>query len=314
MERRQLVIAGLAAFVVLDLVLVVMALRYTAPLEVADVAAAPSVDVSAEPTSSSREVPADGSDGQAPDRPVVRPRALTSVLVASGADVAWVVDSADCGRVGTTWATSDGGGSWQRGEAPGAGTRIRPSDGTSAFVILGGEDCSLQLWSTGDAGRSWSGPGSAARGWARVPDDATAVHTPTDAVVTPCGDAEVIDLSADGGERATALCRNGRVLSTTDNGASWEQSARLQSALAVSGRGDGSGVVALAVTDCEGVVVRQYGDGAQDGGQCVGAASPVEGRTSVSVAGDSVWLLAGRDVWRSADGSDLRPVASSLDG
>ncbi|MBM6401100.1 hypothetical protein [Phycicoccus sonneratiae] len=314
MDRRSLLTAGLAAFFVLDLVLVAYAVRWSstpaASVGVRSTASGtPTASGSASPTEPAES--GSPSPSSSPSTPSPTDTPLTTVLVAASDTEAWVASTGSCGKPGSVSVTGDGGDSWARHDAPGAVTRIRPTSGSEAFVIGGDGDCDLRLWTSTDAAAGWGDPASAARGWARVPESTGDVHTPRDEVVRPCGKAKVLDLSADGGTRATVLCGGGRLRVTTDNGSSWDDTATVEGAVAVAGRPDGSGVVAVVTQECPGTVVQSY-DGSEVGKPlCFADAIPAAGRTSVSTSGPAVWLLAGDAVWRTPKlGSDWRSAGS----
>ncbi|MGG5260591.1 hypothetical protein [Phycicoccus avicenniae] len=304
MDRRSLLTAGLAAFFVLDLVLVVWAVRWSSTPTAAVASPAggsptPSSSMTTtpvgEPSSTPKPTP---SPSASPSSPATT-TALTRFVVAASATEAWVADTGSCEKPGAVRVTADGGDSWSSRTAPGAVTRIRPASGTEAFVIGGDGGCDLRLWTTDDAGRSWGDPGSAGRGWARVPESGTGVHTPRDEVARPCGKTRVLDLSVDGATRATALCSGGQLRVTTDSGQSWEDGASVEGAVSVAGREDGTGVLAVVTAECPGTVVSAFEGTDVTEGTCFADAVPAAGRTSVSVSGKAVWLVAGDAVWRT---------------
>ncbi len=168
-------------------------------------------------------------------------------------------------------------------------------------MIGGNGDCELRLWTTADGRRlverSWRGQGA----WARNPLKAVEVHSPRDEMVRPCGDAQVLDLSADGGARATALCEGGLLRATADNGDTWADVLTSKGAVSVAGRSDGTGVIAVIDPGCKGLLVQPYAGTQLGTGQCVEKVVPVSGRTSVSASGRAVWLLAGKAVWTTKE-------------
>ncbi len=261
---------------------------------------APTAVAPSDPAPSGTAVPSPSpSPTAAPATPIAAP--LSAFVVALSASEAWFATVGSCGKPGTGATTTDAGKTWTEFTPPGTLTRLKPSSRTQAFVIGGNKDCDLRLWTTADGGQSWSDPGSAGKGWARNPLKAVEVHSPRDEMVRPCGDAQVLDLSADGGTRATALCEGGRLRTTPDNGDTWADVLTSKGAVSVSGRADGTGVIALVDPECAGVVVQPYAGTQLGTGQCVEKAVPASGRTSVSASGRVIWLLAGTDVWTTKD-------------
>ncbi len=294
--RRTVTTLGLTALLVLDLALVAWVV-WPDPAPPAT-----AVTPSAGATATTSPSPSGSSTPSASPTPTdVTAAPLRSLIVASTSSEAWAAASGACGKPATISTTSNGGEDWSTSSAPGTLTRLKPSSRTQAFVIGGNKDCDLRLWTTADGGQSWSDPGSAGKGWARNPLKAVEVHSPRDEMVRPCGDAQVLDLSADGGTRATALCEGGRLRTTPDNGDTWADVLTSKGAVSVSGRADGTGVIALVDPECAGVVVQPYAGTQLGTGQCVEKAVPASGRTSVSASGRVIWLLAGTDVWTTKD-------------
>ena len=297
--RRTASALGLLALLVVDLALVAWAVW---PAPAPSATAATPVGVTGTPTGGSPSpTGSSASPSPSPTAATVVPGPLTSFIVAASGTEAWAATSGSCGKPGTISATSDGGEKWATHPAPGTMTRLKPSTASQGFVIGGDDACRLRLWTTADAGGSWSDPGSAARGWARNPLKATEVHTPRDEMVSPCGKAEVYDLSPEGGSRASVLCSGGLLRTTTDNGSTWADVLTRKGAVSLSGRSDGTGVVAVVDPDCAGTIVQPYSGTKLGTADCVPKAAPVSAGTSVSTSGRSVWLLVGDQVWRTTE-------------
>ncbi len=141
--------------------------------------------------------------------------------------------------------------------------------------------------------------GSARRLPARL--QVEAVHTARDQVVQPCGPRDVIDLTVLDGSRAQVLCANGDVRATTDGGQRWPKSYAVKNALALTVAEGGSGVIVKADPSCRGVVAVPIvsGQPAKEG-QCV-VAPAIDGRISVSNAGNAWWLLVGSQVFTAEE-------------
>ena len=294
--RRTVSTLGLLALLVLDLALVAWVV-WPDPVPSAAVVA-PSAGATATTSPSASASP---SSSASPSKTAVGAAPLTSFIVASNSNEAWAATSGQCGKSATISTTSNGGDDWSTKPAPGTVTRLKPSSASQGFAIGGDSKCRLRLWTTADAGRTWSEPGSAAKGWARNPLKATEVHTPRDELVRPCGDAQVYDLSPEGGSRASVLCAGGLLRTTSDNGDTWSDVVTRKGAVALSGRADGTGLVAVVDPDCAGTLVQPYAGTQLGQGSCVDTAVPASGRTSISTSGRAIWLLTGTDVWRAKE-------------
>lgn len=292
--RRTVTTLGLTALLVLDLALVAWVV-WPDPAPPAT-----AVTPSAGATATTSPSPSGSSTPSASPTPTdVTAAPLRSLIVASTSSEAWAAASGACGKPATISTTSNGGEDWSTSSAPGTVTRLKPSSTSQGYVLGGDAKCRLRLWTTADAGETWSDPGSAAKGWARNPLEAREVHTPRDELVRPCGEAQVYDLSPEGGSRASVLCAGGLLRTTSDNGDTWSDVVTRKGAVALSGRADGTGLVAVVDPACAGTLVQPYAGTQLGKSACVEKAVPASGRTSVSTSGRAIWLLTGRDVWRT---------------
>lgn len=283
-------VLGLCALLAADAVLIGWAFRGTS-VDPAGATAGRSVSSSASSASPS----VTGSS----DAPAVKVTNLTRFVAPVGPEIAWVVESGTCDEPGTMWVTADGGGSWARTDLPGRVVRAKPSSVASGFVTGGDAKCALRLWNTGDAGESWSDPTGAEEAWSRQPENDRDVHTPSDLVVKPCTDSEVVDLAPLDARRARVLCLDGKVRATRDGGETWPRETTVKGALAVGIAEGSQGVVVRADASCAGgVLVSSLSQGRLGRGRCV-AATPVTGRVAVASAGSTWWLVVGDAVFRA---------------
>ena len=299
--RRTVSAIGLLALLVLDLALVAWAVWPDPAPPAAATSGATSTPAGASPSPTGSSASPSPSPSASPSATPVVPGPLTSFIVAASGAEAWAATSGSCGKPGTVSTTADGGGKWATHPAPGTMTRLKPSTASQGFVIGGDAKCALRLWTSADAGGSWSDAGSAAKGWARNPLKATEVHTPRDEMVSPCGKAAVYDLSPEGSSRASVLCSGGVLRTTSDNGTTWADVVTRKGAVSLSGRSDGTGVMAVVDPDCAGTLVQPYSGTQLGAADCVTKAEPVSARTSVSTSGRTVWLLVGDKVWRTTE-------------
>lgn len=302
-----------------DVVLVALALRPP------DEAPGTSGVSAARPTA--RSATTDGSRASASASPGERPSTesapstidivpLTLQLAAVSSDVAWRVSSSPCGddvseRDATVEVSTDGGTSWTAADRPDAVVaRLSPTSATRAFVVSAAQasSCDTRFRSTTN-GTSWSSATDADdRAWFRDPSDPSRLHLPSGRLVTPCGaDGVLVDLSVSSASSAGVLCRDGRVERTTDTGRSFEQRARVEGALALTGgAGDAYLVAVVGRGSCDGIGLVEVGvktTGRACAPRDVLAVDDLEpGRVSVSSADDAVWLAAGDVLLRSTDG------------
>ncbi|HZB67721.1 MAG TPA: hypothetical protein VE503_09915 [Ornithinibacter sp.] len=305
--RRVAPIVGLCALLVADLVLIVLAFRPSvvqAGGRGAPDAASPS-STSSPSASGSSAAPSPGAGVKAV--PVER------FVTAVSATAAWVVEAGSCAEPGRLWVTSDAGDSWSQEELPGRVLRARPDSATEAFITGGDEKCDLRLWRTVDGGAAWGEPQSAAEAWSRSPEDAKAVHTPADELEQPCAGGRVLDLTGLGAARASVLCDNGDLRSTTDGGGTWAESATVKGGLALTLTETGTGAVVRTDASCQGVVVVPVTIGKPKGeGTCVKAAV-AQGKVSISASGKGWWLLVGDRLHSSPDANGpWKPTGEDL--
>ncbi|GGL29591.1 hypothetical protein H9L10_02200 [Phycicoccus endophyticus] len=293
--RRALATAGLAAFVVLDLVLVVLAVRSTALSVPSGAASSPAPTSAAPATTPASPGPSTSEPTQAPAE-TAEPARRT--VAAAGSESVWALDVGRCGQPGRVHVSTDGGASWASHDAPGAVTRVRPTGGAAAFAVGGDEECRFLLWNTADGGASWSDAGSAAAAWGRDPQNPGLLHRPGGDPVTPCDGADVVDLSGLRGGVGAVACGDGTLRSTLDNGDTWAVTLRLDGLAALSLTGPDEGVLAAVGGDCPGVRLVQLSTGTAREARCLEDARPAAGRMSVSVADDTVWVLAGDELLR----------------
>lgn len=235
--------------------------------------------------------------------PQVKPAPVEQFITAVGPTTAWVVRAGSCANPGGVWVTGDKGDSWTRNGIPARMTRLVTTSEKQAFGLGGaGTKCDLQLWKSTDSGADWGAPGDASGRWARMPNDAFSVHTPSDQVKRPCGPRAVIDLAVLDAKRAEVICDNGDLRATVDGGTRWDKVQNVPDALALTISDGGGGVVVVSDKTCQGVRALPITSGvvAKDG-ECVNAPTQA-GHISVSTAGANVWwLLVGPQIYTAED-------------
>jgi hypothetical protein len=319
MERRRRLAAtlGLVALVIVDIVLVIAALRITGQSSATET---PVTDVTAGPTGSDRApspaettpTPSNSapstttSDADPANVPGVP---TTGVISALNGDVAWRATVGSCGSGGATvQVTTDGGKTWRNRTSPyPVVTRIQAVDATRGFVVGADGSCSMGVRNTTDAGATWPSTAPLADTLARDAKDPAKVHAPGDRTVAPCDSAAVVDLARSSPTAAQVLCADGTIRSSTDDGRTWPEAGKVTSALALDSRLVGTTVtayVAWTKEGCEGVQVSKVVDGqVSDLGCATTGAEAGQGRVTLAApTPDTGWLLVGDSTWRSSDG------------
>lgn len=296
----KVAIAGLAAMVVVDAVLVAMAVRHVrgGSPDLTDVVATPL------PTSTSREVP--------PGRPTGRPTPTQNtarVLVdIGGGEAVARARTGTCGKGGGTVELSrDGGQTFARTSVPGARVilRVATSDVDSTTVIAADASCrTLSTYQTTNGGGTWNQSDGSEGTWHRVAKAAASLHAPEGDVEVPCaGGGVVTGFSTLTNRQVFALCAKGTVLATSDAGGSWEQRGTAAGADDLDFVDSQTGLAA-AVGDrsCAGVAILRTVDGGETWTRraCVKTKQP--GLPDISADGDRAYLAQGAAVWFSADG------------
>lgn len=302
--RRQAVTIGLAALAVLDIVLVVMALR------------GPSLQPAAgeptpAPTAPTAEAPptTTGTTGTmeatSPAEASYTPAPLTVMIAALDGSHAWRAQAGDCTNGGSlVQTTTDAGATWSKGTSPAqAIVRVQPVSAAKGFVYGAGDTCGLSEYVSDDAAKTWRDPTGLTGAWSRQAQKATAVVTPAVADAEPCGKESVLDLARASATKAYALCLKGGVKLTTDAGATWSDFGHVKGALSLAYRRDGLYLVrAEAGATCPGLQVVELAHKAAAPLGCVEQPGPAEpGAVSLSVVDGAGWLAVGDETWTSAD-------------
>ncbi len=303
-RRSWWLIAGLIAFVVVDVLLVVLALRSTAP--------SPTKDGTPEslplgPTTSAPS-PRDTADPE--DRIVAV--APTRLLAALDASTAWRATTGACPDAeAEPELTTDGGASWKTTDITGA-TDVRAlqrmivsSAETASFIGLTGGDCTPQYVRTFVAGDDFAEyPDQLATSWYVAPAGASTTHTPAGDADAPCPSA--VALAPLTVERAAVLCADTSLHVTDDTGSTWSPLTEAIGAIALTETADGYLVAAAGRDDCEGVqlsIVDATGSRSDIG--CVESPLPAA-ELAASIAIDwtpeSVWLWLDERLLISTDG------------
>lgn len=295
----RLALGGLVSLVVLDVLLVALALR---PETAEASPPAASASFAATPVHAASSAPPETTAA-----PLVEPAPVHEAIAAVDGKRAWRGILGSCRDGGASLSvTEDGGLTWmKRAAPPRAVGRFQPVAASRGFVI-GAKDgaCTLGEYSTGDDAGTWQGPRAVVGGWSRVPDsDHVLVITPQRTDARPCGTTPVVDLARVSAKAAVVVCADGRLVRSSDGGATWPIAATVKGALAVGAR-EVNGVptvyVARVADGCAGVEVAKVAEGPATRIACVlTSLEGATGRVSLSVVGDGGWLGVAGATWRS---------------
>ncbi len=301
--RRRWLIIGLAVFLLIDAVLIVLALTANRPAGTAGETPA------AKPTVEATETTAPTAEPTAPPeaQPAVAP---TRVLAALDGTTAWRASAGACPATqATAELTTDAGATWVPSNAStdtGASAilSINAIDADEAsMVTLAAPDCAPQLVGTFVAGAQWAAyPDRLGANWYVNPADRATVNSPAGSFPAPC--ASVIAVAPRSDTVAGVLCAEGAVVRTGDGGATWGPPIAAPGAVHLSVTGEGYILLAANQPNCAGAQVSsttEAPDGAITPVGCREAAfNP--GEAVIASAGDTVWLWAGETVSKSTDG------------
>jgi photosystem II stability/assembly factor-like uncharacterized protein len=166
---------------------------------------------------------------------------------------------------------------WRPIAVPASAILSLEATGADGVDVLGADDrCRTVTWSSSDRGQTWSDPRRATGVFARVPDDARALATPTGIVRNPCPDRDVAPLAVEpiSVNEAAVLCVGGGVVTTSDGGASFQTVTPVVGGQALAFEGPSLGWVLQRDSGrCGGYQLLQTQDGGttwQTGG-CLGA-------------------------------------------
>jgi hypothetical protein len=306
--RRHLAIAGVIAFVLVDIILVVWALvavrtppHDPAPASVTSSTSTQTPSATPKPTPSATPTPT--------NTPAADAVAPTRVLAALDGSTAWRASTGPCpATTASPQITTDGGANWKPTDAAGptgASSILRisvESAKQASAITLASQGCTPEYIRTYVAGDNWATyPDQLAGSWYVDASKRSVVHTPNGDVQAPC--PTVIDVAVRDSANAAVLCANHVVHATGNGGAAWGPAVAVAGSVAISPAGNG---YLLAVTDrqgCAGIATTSFdgGTGLAAGG-CATSAKPPAGAVALANGGSTVWLWSGDTVVKSTDG------------
>jgi hypothetical protein len=315
-RRRVWVYLAVAAFILIDVLLVVMALGSThadanakAPQTVAALTATPPVSEPVETPTSPAVEPVETPTPTGTPIVAVPP---TRILAAFDATTVWRAETGACPAAkASPELTTDAGKTWKSTDATGttevtALQRIKPTSARVATMIgFNQTDCSPEYVKTYVAGDNYSSYPKEIDGvWYVNPANRAAVHSPSGDVKAPC--AEVIALAPRDDNAAAVLCADQTVFTTTDSAATWAPAVVVPGAVNLTVAQAGYVITSVGLPECAGVQlialsaeplrVKPTG--------CLPVSMPAEtmpGNVAVSEAAGTVWLWAGKVFKRSQD-------------
>lgn len=311
---RFVVFAGLAAFVVLDIVLVLIAVHGVGARPQQSPGPIPTFSSPATPIPESTPSPTPSATGTA--APASSTISEVPLLSAVSATEAWRVSQGTCGVAGTTAATrakversTDGGSTWKTVDlgSNALDDVVSLSAGTSRDTVVGGRgaSCALAASVSYTNGQFWkSSPSDVASSAYLSPSDGS-VHLSSGKVASPCASPERV---IEGATQTVVLCGDG--LRVRQGAGSWA-SLDLSGLVAVDPTSGAFLVARTGVTGCSGIDIESLAlpVGASSTPANLGCATPKGGAASLSAsdvalasAGSSVWLWAGDSTMISSDG------------
>lgn len=308
---------GLAAMVVVDVVLVVLAVRHTyAPSPaLTDVVATP------EPTASTTSTPETQTASPKPStRPVLDPDAPRVLVDIGTADAVARAATGACGRGGATIELSrDGGETFRTASVPDAAVvlRVASVDTDTAWVIGADADCeALTTFTTSDGGGTWAPADGSDGSWHRLPKSGTDIHAPTGVVDVPCpGGQAVVGYSTLSTRQAYALCggeATSTVLQTRDGGTAWRDRGEVPGAVDLDFVSTSDGLAAVVGDpSCAGIAVHASADAGASWERRACVETAALEFPDITADGDRAYLGAGEALWFSDDsGVTWAPRAS----
>jgi hypothetical protein len=271
-RRRLLLLAGILT---VDVVMVALALRPRAAVELVEAApvgvSTPDANVSS-PVASGEPSPA-----------LADPALLADL---SEATAIRVTSPGSCDNgVPEVGFSVDQGRTWIDVDVPVSTVlRVRVTGARSAVLVGAGQDCRPTLYQTGDAGASWSPAGTTDGTWHRYNPPEDRLHAPARVVRVPCGgEVALTDLAPFSLATAAVLCADGAVYGTARSGASWTRRDALPGAVALNHPTEDTLVAVIdGQKGCDGLGVQTSTDG--------GARWTVTGCIEDATAGSGVAL------------------------
>jgi hypothetical protein len=306
--RKRVLIVGLVAFLLLDIVLVAFAASPRVPETTPAAPETPKATVSPhdEPAPAETPIPAPALATIAPAR----------IIAVRDERLAWRAATGPCGTAARPEMTTDSGVTWQASDASVATGVVSlqsiqiEGDRVASMVGLRPSDCTSMLVRTFVGGDDYEEyPADLDQNWYVDPLDRSSLHAPDGNRTAPCED--VVVLAARSELEAAALCSDSLVYTTSDGGAVWSGAGAAPGAMTVVAVADGYLLAIVGDPTCSGVTVMSL-TGPISGGPvqapvvaCVLNALPPQalaGNVALGAGAGVAWLWAGETIARSSDG------------
>jgi hypothetical protein len=307
-SKKPLIVAGLVAFLAVDLALVAYALdgprtgaaQTTEPgassRPTASVAPSTPAEVTQSPTASAT------ADLNAP----------TVFLSPVDATIAYRVAAKSCDTTGSVLLerTVDAGATWQSSivttdlRSP---LLLQAVDSSYAYMVgLGGDSCVPGLTATYTSGVGFQTyPDRVAATWYLDTTTPKSVHSPVGDAALPC---DAMRLATIDDQRALVLCSDRKVAETLDGGQTWSEQPTVQGAQSVAATADGYVIARTGVEGCVGVSLSSMPSGSAVSPTALGCASSFTraaqnpGVITVGAGSGSIWITDGTSASVSQDG------------
>ena len=291
--KKKWVPIALAAFVVLDIILVFFAFRHTS---------APASAGTPETTSSQRTEPGGGtsSEGATTGQTTTQAAQTQTVsLVSMAGSTVMRAESGVCSAEPNPVLaiSTDGGASFTNAAIPQHQIlRVIARSPANLQYIGANESCEASLYQSVDGGQTWSeGPADAS--WYLAPGE------PSQNVVAPSGQVEAgclaRSISVLSPVSAFVACADGGVRGTVDGGATWSQMGEPAGIVSVSFLNPSSAYALAVAASCPAEIRRTTDGGATwNPIGCIPGGEP----SSIDAVGQQVIAVVGGNVHLSSDG------------
>jgi hypothetical protein len=248
----------------------------------------------------------DASTNPTPSAGSIESVPVKRLLFATSSKMAWRATVGDCSTPGKIERSTNGGASWKRvvriGPAP--IVRLGTEPGGDLFTIGGTRrSCSVRYVAYAGDGRVRSSD-RPTNLWFPTPKNRDEINGPGERSGTPCN-RHAIALASLDLSRALVMCDDGTARRTGNSGKTWEQVARIPSALTIAA-GSGRYWTAGVHQDCDGLTVQSLTEksGSLTRGRthCAAGLDVAAGQVAMAVTSDGIiWLWSGSRVVVSKD-------------
>lgn len=306
--RRLWIYFGVAAFVVVDILLVLWAVsaRNTPPLAAAPTSSSPANPMKA-PSPSSTPEPTESN--LSANTTAVPP---TRIITALNDKVAWRATTGSCPETpASPEYTLDGGITWTTTDATGPTdvTAIQSitveDEGIASMIGLSAEDCSPEFIKTFIAGDNYrSYPDQLEDAWYVDPANRSVLQTAGGEAAAPC--ADVVAFSARDNQSVAVLCVDQTIFVTSNSADTWSAALTISGAVNLAISETGYTIATVGKAECAGVQLSTLSaEGVITIAGCLDVDMPLSALSEVvciSEAEGSLWVWVGDIVKKSLDG------------